>query len=72
VLEDGAEEAVSFEGTNEYLGRRQKESGRLVKGRLARGDYLLFRGFPEYRVEQTAADETTLAACTLVVPEAGD
>jgi len=77
VLDDGARASVRFtarrdeEGSplgsplSSPLGLRELASGRLVKGRLASGDYLLFRGLPGYRVEQTSASAAELARLTL-------
>jgi len=73
VLDDGARASVRFtarrdeEGSPQGspLGLRELTSGRLVKGRLASGDYLLFRGLPGYRVEQTSASAAELARLTL-------
>ncbi len=67
-LDDGSEEIVRFEAARDDgspLGRRL-DSGHLVKARLERGDYLLFRGLPRYQVEQCAATETELG--TLEAP----
>ncbi len=43
------------------LGRRDPRTGELVKARLASGHYLLFRGLPDYRVQQTAASPEDVA-----------
>jgi hypothetical protein len=55
VLDDGTCEVVRAELTMEgdpWLGRRDPENGRMVKGRTGCGDYLLYRGLPGYRMEQ--------------------
>lgn len=54
--------------TSSFLGLRDVATGRLVKARLVRGDYLTFRGFEGYRVEQIAATEEELQRASLVVP----
>ncbi len=63
VLDDGEQVAVltrlAVEGEDSPLGLRDA-TGRLVKGRLLRGDYLVFRGFTGYRIEQSAAAESAL------------
>src|SRR5581483_2738367 len=43
------------------LGRRDEETGRLVKAQLARGDYLSFFSFGRGRVEQVALSPEALA-----------
>ena len=59
ILDDGESVEVRFaadlDDLDTPLGRRDPDSGRLIKAELARGDYLLFRGSPRYRIEQTAA-----------------
>ncbi|MFN7700989.1 MAG: metallophosphoesterase family protein [Deltaproteobacteria bacterium] len=61
LLDDGTRALVSFSarlGRDEGpLGRRDDASGALVKARLERGGYLLFRGLPGRRVSQTLASE---------------
>jgi hypothetical protein len=58
-LDGGAHEAVRYTSARAEagspLGRRDRETGHLVKARLASGDYLLFRGLAGHRVEQLAA-----------------
>jgi hypothetical protein len=58
-LDGGERAAVRFEVAMDDdetpLGRRLARTGHLVKARLARGDWLLFRGLEGYRTEQTAA-----------------
>jgi hypothetical protein len=48
-------------------GLRDAATGRLVKARLQRGDYLLFRALEGYRVEQLAMTEAELQRASLVV-----
>lgn len=69
-LDDGAQLPVAFDATfdDAALGLRDRDTGQLVKARLAGGDYLLFRGLPKYQVEQTATGSEQLAARTLIVP----
>lgn len=43
------------------LGLRVEDTGQLVKARLESGEYLLFRGFAGYRVEQRAIPAAALA-----------
>ena len=50
------------------LGLRDRDSGRLLKGRLARGDYLTYRALGDYRVEQLALTNDQIAQASLVVP----
>ena len=75
VLDSGAHEAVATELGREsssaatFVGLRDESTGRLVKARLARGDYLTFRALEGRRVEQLAATEAELARATLVVPK---
>ncbi len=63
VLDDGEQVAVltrlASEGAESPLGLRDA-AGRLVKARLQSGDYLVFRGLSEHRIEQTAAAENAL------------
>jgi len=72
ILDDGRQAAVRFrlgpESDDSPIGARIAESGHLVKGRLADGDYLLFRYCPGYRCEQIAAPEAEVRACRLVPP----
>jgi hypothetical protein len=63
----GAERGASSSGA--FIGLRDERSGRLVKARLARGDYLMFRALEGRRVEQVAATEAELARASLVVPK---
>ncbi|HUQ51676.1 MAG TPA: metallophosphoesterase [Gammaproteobacteria bacterium] len=60
-LDDGTEHAVRYASeAGPPLGLRVEGTGQLVKARLATGDYLLFRGLPEYKVMQVAASAETL------------
>ena len=69
VLDDGTRASVAFTAARgeegSPLGLREKASGRLVKSRLASGEYLLFRGLPGYRVEQTSMEPDELATFAL-------
>lgn len=70
-LDDGAETPVEFTLSREAsspLGLRDVETGQLVKARLADGAYLLFRGLPNYVVEQRSASGKALARRTLEAP----
>lgn len=74
-LDDGSRVPVRFTSERADLaspiGRRDRDTGQLVKGRLARGDYLLFRGLPDHRVEQTVATEGDIASRPLVAARDG-
>ena len=68
-LDGGREENVRLTVEREQdvpLGRREQDTGRLVKGRLENGDYLLFRALPKYQVEQLAVSAETLSSRPLV------
>jgi hypothetical protein len=69
-LDDGAQLPVVFDAAREdaALGLRDRDSGQLVKGRLDRGDYLLFRGLPKYQVEQTVLGAHEIESRALIVP----
>ena len=70
VLDSGEEESVAFEHLPAHartLGLRDSATGRLVKARLERGDYLTYRAFPGHRVEQLAVTEAELSQASLVV-----
>ncbi|MFO0556017.1 MAG: metallophosphoesterase [Polyangiaceae bacterium] len=70
-LDSGEERPVQFTlGSREAgaLGLRTRESGRLVKARLDRGDALLFRALADYRVEQVGAVEAALDRASLEPP----
>lgn len=71
-LDGGAEEAVRFElpdlSAGGPVGLRDAATGRLVKGRLASGDYLSFRFLSGFAVEQVPLSPAACAALPLVVP----
>ncbi|MDP1829892.1 MAG: metallophosphoesterase [Archangium sp.] len=63
-LDGGAQANLRFTLEREQsgpIGLRDLE-GRLVKARLETGDYLLFRGLPNYQVEQVATSAEALSA----------
>jgi hypothetical protein len=64
LLDDGRRARVDFtlaaDDDRSPIGRRTRESGHLVKGRLASGEWLLFRSYQGFRTEQLAV--TTLPA----------
>jgi hypothetical protein len=64
-LDDGTRAPVRFTSDradrSSPLGKRDTATGQLVKAQLADGDYLLFRGLPNYRVEQTKATAEEIA-----------
>lgn len=69
-LEGGQQGSVRFALEREQhspLGLRVETTGQLVKARLEGGEYLLFRGFAEYRVEQLATSAAALEGHLLVV-----
>lgn len=71
VLDSGGREpiAVALELDEPTpIGRRDASDGRLVKSRLARGDYLTFRALEQFRVEQRAESAESLAGRRLVAP----
>jgi hypothetical protein len=71
VLDSGEREpiAVAIElGEHTPIGQREESDGRLVKSRLARGDYLTFRALEHFRVEQRAESPASIAARRLVPP----
>jgi hypothetical protein len=73
-LDSGEREPVSFElfppgeAASRFVGLRDRGTGRLVKARLERGDYLTFRALEDHRVEQVAATEAELGRASLVAP----
>jgi hypothetical protein len=72
VLDSEEHEVVATElaaARGAFIGLRDERTGRLVKARLARGDYLLFRALEGRRVEQLAATDAELARASLVVPK---
>lgn len=63
-LDDGRQAKVEFTAARDEespLGLRDRDTGQLSKARLEGGDYLLFRGLPDFRVEQLAASAESLA-----------
>lgn len=68
-LEDERLEPVRFQlarGDDSLpTGQELLDSGQLVKGPLAGGEWLLFRGLPQFRFEQLAADPGALAGRAL-------
>jgi hypothetical protein len=77
-LDSGEREPVSFEllpqgtASSPFVGLRDSGTGRLVKARLERGDYLTFRALEGHRVEQIAATEAELRQASLVAPRPPD
>ncbi len=70
-LDSGEEESVEWAldvRTAPFLGLRDAATGRLVKARLARGDYLTYRAFDGYEVEQVAVSEAELQRASLEAP----
>ena len=68
-LDGGLQAKVRFTLEREQtspIGLRELETGRLIKGRLESGDYLLFRGLPRYEVEQIATSAEALTRRPLV------
>lgn len=75
LLDSGEREPVACEllpesaaSSSAFVGLRDAGTGRLVKARLERGDYLTFRALEGHRVEQIAATEVELQRALLVVP----
>ena len=69
-LDGGARASVQFTLEREQdspLGLRVQDTGQLVKARLESGEYLLFRGLADFKVEQLAASADSLAGQRLVV-----
>lgn len=50
------------------LGLRDRDTGQLVKARLESGEYLMFHGLADFKVEQLAISAEALALRALVVP----
>ena len=71
-LDGGERERVHFtselDDRESPVGHRDRDSGYLIKGKLERGDYLLFRGLPGYKYEQIAATPDDVARRTLIAP----
>jgi hypothetical protein len=70
VLDDGTHRVVSYDDdpSDTALGRRDAETGALLKARFEDGDYLAFRGLPDNKVEQQVVTASSLRARTLVTP----
>jgi hypothetical protein len=71
VLDSGEREpiAVTLALDEETpIGRRDANDGHLVKSRLQRGDYLMFRAHEQFRVEQRAEPPEAITARRLVPP----
>ena len=71
ILDSGERASVAYElplGAASILGMREGVSGRLVKARLGRGDYLTFRALEGHGAEQLALSEAELSRGSLVVP----
>ena len=69
-LDGGAIAHVQFTSEREQpppLGLRVENTGQSVKARLESGEFLLFRGLAEYRVEQVAVSGETLGRERLVL-----
>lgn len=75
-LDDGARMRVDYalfdRVDDPLLGRRDRETGQLVKARLASGDYLVFRALPQNQVEQRVMSASALRSRPLVPYRAGD
>jgi hypothetical protein len=72
-LDDGQQAKVEFTSHRKQsapLGLRDRDTGQLVKARLASGEYLLFRGLPKFCVEQVSESADQLSSRTLVTPHA--
>jgi len=72
-LDDGARVEIQFEKcltvTDTPIGRRDEETGQLVKG-MEDGRYLLFRGLPGFKVEQRGIAAADLTSRKLGIPRA--
>lgn len=70
-LDDGTDELVKFSldlDASGPIGARDLDSGQLVKGKLASGDYLMFKWYEGLKVEQLRASEDEIARRRLGVP----
>jgi hypothetical protein len=70
-LDDGVDERVKFSidlAASGPIGARDLDSGQLVKGMLASGDYLMFRWSEPLKVEQLRASEAEISRRRLGVP----
>lgn len=68
-LDSGEQAHVEYSveaNASPFLGLRDATTGRLVKARLARGDYLAYRALEGFEVEQVAVSEEELARASLV------
>ena len=69
ALDSGELHALSLDTRTEdasgVVGRRDRATGRLVKGRLDDGRYATYRGLPGYVLEQLAIDAGALEASEL-------
>jgi hypothetical protein len=68
-LDDGSHVVVAYDlqrTAQSPVGRRDRDTGQLVKAALVDGSYLLFRGLAARRVEQLAIASAALATRTLV------
>ena len=71
VLDGGTSVDVLFQiavGDASLLGKRDADAGHLVKGRVAGGEFLLFRCLEGYRIEQIAASGAALASRRMITP----
>ncbi len=71
ALDDGARVDLIFQTPvdgSSPLGKRDADTGHLVTGRLASGEFLLFRCLEGYRMEQIPASAADLAARRLTAP----
>jgi hypothetical protein len=68
-LDEGRLEQVRFQlalgDTSAPIGRQLLDTGHLVKGPLASGDWLLFRALPHFHIEQLPASPSALAGRSL-------
>ncbi|WP_158501642.1 metallophosphoesterase [Vitiosangium sp. GDMCC 1.1324] len=75
TLDDGRLEHVRFQlalgDTSVPIGRQLLDTGQLVKGPLASGDWLLFRALPQYRIEQLPEAPSSLQGRQLGPARAG-
>ncbi len=69
-LDDGSHVAIAFtsaRGEDSALGKRDPETGQLVKSPLADDAYLMFHGLPERRVEQLQRAGADVRALPLIL-----
>ncbi len=70
-LDGGGQAKVQFKVEAQEkspLGLRDRDTGQLVKARLESGEYLMFHGLADFKVEQLAISAEALALRALVVP----